>query len=501
MSAVLPRRTARITFVAGIVTVFLVLAGPASAFAWCWLQVSIVGGPSMGSTITTDTVRFDLVVNRAPGDVRSLVCTLNGPVTASGCDPLVRDGWRQRSFSGMTASGLADGRYLFTVKVVNRWGWVTDIDRRWFVVDVPDDAARCVVSDPAGQTFRSDDGAALTDALSAAAPGARLNVHGTCTGTYSLGSDVTLAGDGPDATLDAAGTGTVLTVNPGVTAEVRDLTITGGTRSGIITQGTLTLSGTTAVTGNSRVVSDPSEPFTFGGGILSDEGTLSLLDDVSITGNTISATGSPDALAIGGGVFSSGDVTIAGNVQISGNTASTPDGGTAAGGGLYNDSAVVTIDGATIDDNVVSSSGSLFADARGGGIYTVGDMVLVDTTVSGNRIQATGGDAFAAGGGIYQGVGNLDLDGSTSVDANTAIASGSPAQAFGGGVYSDTRDALRLLGAATLTNNTASGATASGGGLFTRGRPAVVVAWTGAVTGNLPDNCEPTQTLNGVSCA
>jgi hypothetical protein len=496
MSARALRRSFRVSFVAGVVGVILLLAGPANAFFWCWPMVAIVGGPRQGSTITTDTVDFRLVVTRPPSDVKALVCTLAGPTSATGCDPLVRDGRRSRSLSGMTAGNLQDGKYLFTVKVVNRWGWVTDVDRRWFKVDLPDDRARCSVENSAtGGTFASDDGQALTQALASSASGEELRIEGSCSGNFVLDHDVSLVGAGAGATLDGLGSGTVLTVGQDVTAEVRDVTVTGGGESGIVSQGALTISGASTITGNQRSMVDPDFAFAHGGGILNDEGVLVLRDQASVTGNSVTASGSEFDIAFGGGIFSTGDVSISGSVTISGNTASTPDGGSAAGGGLYNESAEFSIAGATISGNTASSGGGEPSDARGGGIYTVGVMTITDSTLTGNQATATGpANGLALGGAIFKGDGTLDLAGSTAVTSNTATASGTASVGQGGGLYADNRDgSLQLLGAVAITGNAVSTESASGGGLFTRGAAALTVVWSGTVAGNSPDDCARTR--------
>lgn len=506
MSARSLQRTFRVMVVAGAVAGIMMIAGPANAFFFCFLNVEIIEGPRHRETIVADTVRYRLMLNRPPSFVGSLTCTLTGPTTASGCDPIVRDGWRQRSFSGMTFTGLREGTYLVTVTAVNRWGWVTDVDRRSFTVDLPD-AAPCSVENPgSGATFGSDDGQALTDALAAAAPGDDLRVRGSCSGNYVLDRDVTLVGASTGAALDGLGSGTVLTVAADVAVEVRDLTITGGGDGGVINQGVLTLSGTTAVTDNHKSMTDPDFAFAFGGGILNDEGTLVLRDRSAVTDNSITASGSSEDIAFGGGIFTTGDVAISGNVTISGNTASTPDGGSAAGGGLYNEWAVVDVVGASVVSNTATSSGGTSADARGGGVYSVGSMTIRDTSITGNLATATAtAGTFAAGGGIFKGDGQLDLDGATSVSSNTVSATGLQSQASGGGVYADNRDgALRLLGAVSMNGNVVSALNAvpaaAGGGLFTRGADAITVGWTGTVSRNTPDDCEPSQPLGGASC-
>src|SRR5262249_39829320 len=123
------------------------------------------------------------------------------------------------------------------------------------------------------------DPAALLSALAGASDGDVIGVEGTCRGTFVIGHSLTLEGVGP-ATLDGQGVGPVLSVDPGATAVVRGLTVTGGSTlynaGGIANAGTLTLENST-VTANKVLSGD-------GGGIY-NSGTLTVRRSV-VSGNT-----------------------------------------------------------------------------------------------------------------------------------------------------------------------------------------------------------------------
>jgi hypothetical protein len=79
--------------------------------------------------------------------------------------------------------------------------------------------------------FATPDGSALEDAISAASPGERLNVFGTCVGNFAIDRDLTVSGShvaSNPTTLSGGGTGRVLFIAPDVTVTLSHLTITGG---------------------------------------------------------------------------------------------------------------------------------------------------------------------------------------------------------------------------------------------------------------------------------
>jgi predicted outer membrane repeat protein len=213
-----------------------------------------------------------------------------------------------------------------------------------------------------------------------------------------LSANVTIDGPGPSAlTVQGGGPSSqfsVFTIDPGVTAGISGVTITGGNASeggGISNQGTLTLTGCT-VTGNSAS--------TEGGGIYSS-GTLTLTG-CTVTKNTASE---------GGGLFGSGTITL---------TDSTLDANSAQfAAGIFNNAAL-TVTNSTLSHNEAGSgpAGGLYNDNAGHAT------ALVNCTLSGNT-------AARGGGGIENSSGTLELVNCT-VAGNTAT--GGP----GGGLYNYT---------------------------------------------------------------
>ena len=68
-------------------------------------------------------------------------------------------------------------------------------------------------------------GSNLQNAINAAPSGATLNITGTCTGNFTIsGKNLTFVG----GTLDGNNSGTVLTVNSGATAVLKDVTVQHG---------------------------------------------------------------------------------------------------------------------------------------------------------------------------------------------------------------------------------------------------------------------------------
>jgi len=186
-------------------------------------------------------------------------------------------------------------------------------------------------------------------------------------GTYSehvsVTADVTIQGDGSAASIVSGGnTGSVFTINGGVSATITSLTITDG-----------------AAQASSN---------TSGGGVLNN-GTLTIVNS-TVNGNTASngPTGND-----GGGIFNTGSLTVI-NSTISGNTAG-------AGGGIFNmDTGTATLVNCTIANNTATT---------GGGIVNDGTLNLRNTIVAGSG----GGDCVNSGS-VATNVNNLIQDGSCS---------------------------------------------------------------------------------------
>ena len=180
----------------------------------------------------------------------------------------------------------------------------------------------------------------LQAAIDAAAPGATIEVSGTCTGTFTITKDLTIKGQ-PATTLDGGGTGIVVTVDQGATAVLDTLTIQHGN----------------------------TPPGARGGGGIVNDGAVTL-EDSTVSGNTAT-------LSHGGGIYNTGAVTLE-DSTVSANTA---HGG---GGGIFNDSGTVTLKDSTVSANTADG---------GGGIYNTGAVTLKDSTVSGNTARFAGGIA------------------------------------------------------------------------------------------------------------
>jgi predicted outer membrane repeat protein len=365
----------------------------------------------------------------------------------------------------------------------------------------------------------------LQEAVAAATAGDTLQVKGTCYGTTTIAKNLTIVGKSGygsgQATLDGAKSGSVVTVEPGVTAAISSLTITGGSGSlepitfsivggGITNFGSLTLTDST-VSGNTAVEGG-RVGFGKGGGIFNG-GEYSPGAPLTITDSTVSGN---EADYWGGGIGNEeGSVTL-NDSTVSRNAARQEGGGIAEvfGGSL-------TITDSTVADNTVTASYGI-----GGGIDVIqGSLTLTDSTVRGNAAPRGGGGIYGAttiiagggrnsltldnstvtrntatgsvefdgkkfighGGGILDRAGTVTLNGSSSVSRNEAAGDG-------GGIYSGKTlerqaDSVILNDSSSVTQNTAGG---DGGGIYSDKSGGATltfgIGWMGSVSGNEPDD-------------
>ena len=144
--------------------------------------------------------------------------------------------------------------------------------------------------------------------------------------------------------------GRIFTVLPGVTLELRGLTLAGASQIGQ-------------------------------GGLIRNEGTL-LLSGVTLRGGSATE---------GGGALANFGVATIENSTIEDNTA------TSSGGGLYLASgSTTTIRGSTILRNTVFAD--LLSTAEGGGLFNDGTLLLENSTVAENHSENLGGALFTNGG-------------------------------------------------------------------------------------------------------
>ncbi len=230
-----------------------------------------------------------------------------------------------------------------------------------------------------------------------------------------LAKNITIEGAGADVTIiDGDAHTRVVFVSADSVAELRGVTITGGTGQASI--------------------------FAGGGGGIMNHGTLTVTDAV-VTGNTLppGATGNS-----GAGIQNFGTLTLS-RSTVTKNLAPLH----AGGGGIHNDGSaegVLVIRDSTISDNVIASIG--------GGIHNQATATIVNSTISGNTANGLGG-----------GLANLHAGGNVTASLtiiNTTI-SGNHAGSLGGGFYNSNLTTT-FFNNVTITDNQADG-TRGGGGI------------------------------------
>jgi hypothetical protein len=151
----------------------------------------------------------------------------------------------------------------------------------------------------------------------------------TVTATKVIAANIVIDGSGQNVIISGGGIVGVFYINNGMSLEIRNLTISGGTAGA-------------------------------GAGIYNDDGTL-IVSNSTISGNT-------STLGIGGGIFSIGTLTIS-NSMFSGNTAVN-------GGAL----AVGVVSNAVITNSTFANNSAPVA----GALINAGPLTIINSTFSGN---------------------------------------------------------------------------------------------------------------------
>ncbi len=207
-----------------------------------------------------------------------------------------------------------------------------------------------------------------------------------------------------------------------------------------------------------------------GGGIEAVAGTTTNLTNVLLSMNNTGVA--PDALAApgnGGGlhITGAGNATITGG-EVSDNVAALE------GGGLWNGSGTLTINGTLITRNTARGAG---ADDGGGGVFNNGGTVNVTGATISNNL-ATG--AAGSGGGLLSLAGPVTLSG-TTIAFNSANRAGGGVEIIVG--------ALALTNSNLISNDVSGGSgtpsPGNGGGLHVSGNTASVIIDGGSVFNNL----------------
>lgn len=201
-----------------------------------------------------------------------------------------------------------------------------------------------------------------------------------------------------------------------------------------------------------------------GGAIFMDTGAALVMDNVSFS----------DFLAgnAGGAIYSRG-VTITGGATFQNNVAVND------GGGIFNDSAPISINGNTLFDN---NDAGLGTGDWGGAIYSATAITLNDvsgTTTFQNSDAQTGGAIYLHTGASLTAV-NPSFIGNTAINAGGAVLSrgltitggatfqNNSTSGAGGGIYNDTAP-VSINGTTLFDNNDAGSATGDwGGAIYSR---------------------------------
>jgi hypothetical protein len=232
-------------------------------------------------------------------------------------------------------------------------------------------AATCSVKNHTTSVSYSD----LQTAVTAASNGDTLRVGGTCSAPVVITKNLTLTNRvrGVNGVIQGAHLVTPLSVAFGATVVVRNLTLVGGggfypyssayLGGGIFNQGSLTLDGTTLVTGNTA---------SYGGGIFNEGGFVHVTGHTRITNNFYSGIAN---------YF--GVVVVNGHAVVSGND----------GAGIVNTKG--SIDG-TGSATLSLSGHALVTGNTGGGV--VNDCLASLTVIRRARVVGnTGGDVVTTG--------------------------------------------------------------------------------------------------------
>lgn len=362
-----------------------------------------------------------------------------------------------------------------------------------------------IQSSGSGGTLIDSNTANGDDAATVQGGGGIFNVGGT----LSI-SDATISNNVSTATLAGNGGGGVA-IEGGANNTITDTTISGNsaTEAGGSADGggILIANGATLEVFGGSISGNTAN--RAGGGIENNASSVTLTD-VRLGGQT--AAEGNIAGVNGGGLHVSG----AGSTTILGGGVSNNVAGQ-EGGGLWNASGTMSIDGTMISANVANAEDNGLDDQGGGGVFNIGGTVdIVDAAISGNLATANSGNgggvmtvggtvtiqggtisgnsAARAGGGIENNNGSVQLidvsvGGATEAEGNSAGVNGgglhvtgggttdvdagifenNSAGQEGGGLWNGT--GTMTISSTAIVNNTASGAGADqgGGGVFNAG--------------------------------
>jgi uncharacterized repeat protein (TIGR02543 family) len=195
---------------------------------------------------------------------------------------------------------------------------------------------------------------------------------------------------------------------------------------------------------------------------VNSEGALVMNDGSKITGNMNYVYSSGEhAYVYGSGVYVSGGILTIDGGEISGNTAYAESASSYAGvwgGGVYIGSGVVTLNKGKISGNIAKISGSSGSFINGAGIdMNTGEFTMNGGEISGNIVESSQFNGYFSGGGIYFCYGTLTLNGGKITGNGSSDLPG-----FGGGVFFGYNNDTFIINGGEISDNTAS----DGGGIY-----------------------------------
>tara|TARA_R110002072_G_scaffold302710_2_gene487739 strand:- start:309223 stop:315027 length:5805 start_codon:yes stop_codon:yes gene_type:complete len=231
-------------------------------------------------------------------------------------------------------------------------------------------------------------------------------------GTLSI-TDATISNNVSTATQAGNGGGGIL-IEGGANNSITDTTISGNTAntSGTADGGGILLTGGSTLTISGGTISGNSANRA-GGGIENNASTVTLTD---VTLGGVMVADGNNAGVNGGGLHVSG----AGTTNVNGGTVQNNVAGQ-EGGGLWNATGTMTIDGTTISGNSANAGNNGGNDQGGGGVFNIGGTLDIDNaTITGNFATVNAGN----GGGVMTVGGTVTIDDSTISGNSVARAGG-----------------------------------------------------------------------------
>jgi hypothetical protein len=250
-----------------------------------------------------------------------------------------------------------------------------------------------------------------------------------------------------------------------------------GTGSVVIESGS-TVNGNVAQAGNGGAGGTGGASYSVGGdGGLGAAGGDASGGGVYVASGSVSVTGTASvdqnlALAgLGGAGGAAGDGMVGGVPGLD------APGGSAFGGGLYDQSGAVAVSSAVVASNDATENGG---DASGGGVYLgAGSLTLDHASIDSNKADGTQNDAGqgtgnAAGGGLYVSAQASSLTVQMSSITNNSALGSDGGSSFGGGFYNAAPQSS--ISNSTIAFNVAdAGGLAQGGGAYLAGGTSTTI--------------------------